>query len=59
MTKEQILKEAENSLKAKFLDNEPEIRSGAGVNRRDIRVIGQLPRLVADKGTPENMTQGE
>ena len=35
-------------------------RSGAGVdNRLDIKVVGQLPRLVADMRTPDNITQGE
>jgi len=35
-------------------------RSGAGVdNRLDIKVVGQLPRLVADMRTPDTMAQGE
>ena len=35
-------------------------RSGAGVdNRLNIKVIGQLPKLLADLQTPDTMVQGE
>ena len=35
-------------------------RSGAGVdNRLNIKVIGQLPKLLVDLQTPDTMVQGE